>query len=211
MSTRILAAVAVLFCNLAFGGDATVGEDGTVTWQAGVDNVEIVWEPDGSMKRLYSRYGVPVEFADRRGIHKGYVIAEEKAKANIIRFLNQSISSSRVVTEIQSELNKATQTREGGNVTSQTKVDERQLIESLTEVTTSFASGKLRGVIVLEQGFDEKTSEAWVVVGISKRTMASANSLEKALSNPGNDQVSETVSGRATQGSETRRSHQKDW
>src|SRR5664280_880049 len=92
-------------------GEANIKDDESVTWQAGVDGVEIEWSPNGSVKRIYSRYSTPVEFADRRGIAKGQIIAEEKAKAGIIRFMQQSVASTRVVAEVQSDINKATQER----------------------------------------------------------------------------------------------------
>jgi hypothetical protein len=93
-----------------------------------------------------SRQGLntPVEFGDRRGISKAQIIAEEKAKAAIVRFLGQAISSTRVIGEVQNDLNKATQQRESGNAPNVKKVDKRTMIEGLTEVTTSFASGQLR-------------------------------------------------------------------
>ncbi len=95
----------IIVCSnpLAFAGDATIQNDGSVTWQAGVDGVEIEWNADGSVRRIYSRYGTPVEFPDRRGIAKAQIIAEEKAKANIVRIMSQGISSARIVGEIQTD------------------------------------------------------------------------------------------------------------
>ena len=96
----------------SWAGEVARQEDGSTVWQAGVDGVEIEWNPDGSVKRIYSRYSTPVEFPDRRGIAKAQIIAEEKAKAGIVRFMEQSVASTRVVTEVQSDLNKATQERQ---------------------------------------------------------------------------------------------------
>ena len=36
--------------------DVVIQEDGSTVWQAGVDGVEIEWNPDGSVKRIYSRW-----------------------------------------------------------------------------------------------------------------------------------------------------------
>lgn len=195
----------------SLAGDADVHADGGVTWQAGVDGVEIEWHTDGSIKRLYSRYSTPVEFADRRGISKAQVIAEEKAKANIIRFMNQSISSTRIVAEVQSDINKATQHRETSKEATVKKVDERTIMESLTEVTTSFASGSLRGVIVLERGYDEKTQEAWVTVGISEKTIAAARSVRGMVSSSPKTESTGKSSEIGTQEGEVRKSKQQDW
>ena len=100
-STSTVAALAVLMLCLGTStvlgqaGEATIEGNGTAVWSAGVDGVEIEWNQDGSVKRISSRYDQPVEFADRRGIHKAQIIAEEKAKAAIIRFINQDVSSER--------------------------------------------------------------------------------------------------------------------
>jgi hypothetical protein len=147
----------------SWAGEVTVETNGSMTWKAGVDGVELEWNPHGSMKRIYSRYGTAVEFADRRGINKAQIIAEEKAKAGIVRFMDQNVSSARLVTEVQNDVNKAVQQRETGGAAHVKKVEDRTVIETLTEVTSSFASGNLKGVIVLEKGYDEKTEEAWVV------------------------------------------------
>ena len=52
----------------ATAGEVIVSNDGTTRWQAGVDGVEIEWAPDGTIKRIYSRYSTSVKFADREGI-----------------------------------------------------------------------------------------------------------------------------------------------
>lgn len=183
---------------------------GTSRWKAGVDGVEIEWAPDGAVQRIYSKQSVPVEFPDRRGIKKAQVIAEEKAKAGIIRFMEQSVSSTRVVTEIQNDISTASQRRETGSEAQVVKQDERLMIENLTEVTTSFAKGNLRGVVVLESGYDEALEEAWVVVGISQKTIAASLGVEQMLqeqpaaASPGPDGIAE-------QESEVRKLDDEDW
>lgn len=203
----LAAIVFAAFVRPTFGGDASIQGDGTTTWQAGVDGVEVVWSPDGLVKKIHSRYGQPVEFADRRGISTAQVIAEEKAKGAIIRFMNQAVTSNRVVTEIQTDLNNMTQERRTGAGATVTKIDERKLITNLTEVTGSFAAGKLKGVIVLEKGYDEKAEEAWVVVGISDKTIAAAN----AVTNMVTESPKDGADGIKTQPSEIRKSDQKNF
>jgi hypothetical protein len=192
-------------------GEANLKDDGSATWQAGVDGVEIEWNPNGSVKRVYSKYSTPVEFSDRRGIAKAQVIAEEKAKAGIIRFFQQNVSSTRIVAELQADLNKATQERQSGASATVKKIDQRTLAESLTEVTTSFASGTLRGVIVLEKGYDDKIQEAWAVVGISEKTMKAARAAQDMTANPSGNSSSGAADSIGTQKGEVRRSKQKNW
>lgn len=198
----------VAFTEPALAGNAAVQADGSTTWQAGVDGVEVVWNRDGSVKKIYSRYGQPVEFGDRRGISTAQVIAEEKAKGAIVRFMNQAVTSSRIVTEIESDLNKMTQERQTGMGTSVKKIDQRELVTTLTEITGSFAAGKLKGVIVLEKGYNEKAEEAWVVVGISEQTIAAANAVQKMVTgSPGKA----GPEGIKTQPSEVRKSKQDNF
>ena len=199
--------LAISIFSASWAGDVSVKDDGTTTWQAGVDGVEIEWNADGSVKRIYSRYSTPVEFPDRRGIATAQIIAEEKAKAGIVRFIKQSVSSARVVAEVEADINKATQNRQTGSPAQVTKVDQRQLIQSLTEVTASFASGSLTGVIVLEKGYDKKTQEAWVVVGISQKTMKAAKAVGTMIENGGTPDP-DTL---GIQGTEVRKSKQTDW
>jgi len=198
----------------SWAGEIAIQEDGSTVWQAGVDGVEIEWNPDGSVKRIYSRYSTPVEFPDRRGIAKAQIIAEEKAKAGIVRFMEQSVASTRVVTEVQSDLNKATQERQSGTAAIVKKTDQRTLVEALSEVTASFAAGNLKGVIVLEKGYDDKAQEAWVMVGISEKTIRAARAVQKMTNDPkatsDSDRRGEGDSI-GTQPGEVRRSKQKDW
>jgi len=207
-----VAAVAfALLCGpAATAGTVDANPDGSAVWQAGVDGVEVEWNNDGSVKRISSRFGTPVEFGDRRGISKAQIIAEEKAKAAIVRFLKQDVSSTRVTTEMQNDLNHATQERQTGEKATVKKVDQRMMMESLSEVTTSFASGKLRGVIILEKGYEAKTEEAWVVVGISDKTIKAAAGV-KEMTEEQKPVRTDGPDGLGRQPSEVKRSNQKDW
>ena len=40
----------------------------------------------------------------------------------------------------------------------------------------------LKGVVVLENGYDEKAQEAWVMVGVSQKTIAAAEAARKMIS-----------------------------
>ena len=198
----------------ALAGQATLNSDGQVNWQEGADGVQIGWNADGSVKNITSKNSQPVEFPDRRGIHTAQVIAEEKAKADVIRFMKQSVATSRVVTDVENDLNKATQERLTSAKASVGKVDERTLIRNLTEVTASFAAGNLTGVVVLETGYDSKTEEAWTVVGISNDTLSAARKVQQMLSGPAANpppavEQNGTQNSDLTQPSEVRRSNQK--
>jgi catabolite regulation protein CreA len=142
------------------------------------------------------------------------VLEKGKAKAAIIRFMDQKVATARVTTEIQNDMNNSTRTRADGK-DEITKVSQRKMIENLTEVTSSTAAGILRGVIVLERGYDQKAEAAWVKVGISKKTMAGAQSLKNALAAVPSVTDKQTTKneggGVVLPGSHVQRSEQKDW
>jgi hypothetical protein len=195
-------------------GTVETQSDGSSVWQAGIDGVEIEWSPDGSFNRIYSKFTQSVAFPDQQGIGKSQTIAEEKAKAAIIRFMDQQVATARVTAEVQNDMNKSSRTRADGK-DEISKTSQRQSIENLTEVTSSAAAGRLRGVIVLERGYDQKAEAVWVKVGVSKKTMASAQSLKNALAETSG--VSDKPAAKSdaassmTPGSHVQRSEQKDW
>ena len=154
-----------------------------VTWQAGVDGVKIDFDNAQHVRRIYSKVAQAVTIADRRGIQTATIIAEEKAKANIVRFLQQDVISGRVVTEVDATLSRSVQ-QSGANGNSLTTTDQRSLVQGLSEFTGSVSTGVLRGVIVLETGFDPNEKEAWVVAGVSDKTMAAAHAAHDMMTNP---------------------------
>jgi hypothetical protein len=212
IAAAIISTLASAFTSSA--GEVTPNPDGTTVWQAGIDGVEIEWAPDGSFNRIYSRFSQLVNFPDRQGISKAQIIAEEKAKAAIIRFIDQHVASARVVAEVQNDMSQATRNRGTKQEEDVQKTSQRQMVESLSEITSSASAGKLRGVIVLERGYDQKEELAWVKVGISKKTMGASDSLHDALSRK--PAVAPTEQKKSTDpmqfpGSETQQSKQKDW
>ena len=157
-------------------------EDG-MTWQAGVDGVKIDFDNAQHVRRIYSKVAQAVTIADRRGIQTATVIAEEKAKANIIRFLRQDVVSGRAVTEVDATLSQSVQ-KSGTAGDGISTIDQRNIVQGLTEFTGSVSSGTLNGVVVLESGFDSRNKEAWVVAGISDKTMAAAQAARSMMADP---------------------------
>lgn len=211
--TSTIVLLAAFGASPSSAGTIEAQPDGSSVWQAGIDGVEIEWAPDGSFNRIYSKFTQSVAFPDQQGIGKSQIIAEEKAKAAIIRFMDQQVATSRVTAEVQADMTKSSRTRADGK-DEISKTSQRQSIESLTEVTASAASGRIAGVIVLERGYDQKAEAAWVKVGISKKTMASSQSLKNALattSSASERPAAKTGAGVMTPGSHVQRSEQKDW
>ena len=199
----LVALLQILWAPGLIAGQMTNSKDG-VLWQAGIDGVEIEFGPNGSFLRIYSKASQPVRFPDRQGIVKAQMIAEEKAKAAIVRFIEQDSLSVRVVAQVETDFEQATRKQRTSKEDQMSKINKRTLIENLTEVTTSVASGRLRGVIILERGYDEKSEEVWVKVGIGRQSLNAARELDGAIQEP-------SVTNSPRPGSEVQRSRQKDW
>ncbi len=142
-----------------------------------LQGIKIDSDADGNWSRIYSTGTQPVEFPDRRGISTAQKIAEERAKAQIVKFLQQEVSTETVASEMETT-GSTTTSRKGTGADGISKEAQRKLATSLTEVMRSYSKGTLRGVTVLEVGYDEKREEAWVRVGVSQETMGIARSVQ---------------------------------
>jgi hypothetical protein len=171
------------------GNQAIIADDGL--------GVELKFDANGQLLSVKSTFLHPVDFPDRRGISKAYIIAEEKAKANIVRYMKQVSSSTRTVREIDDSLSKATRNSNSEGA-SWSKENTRKVIESLEEVTGSSAQAVLQGVRILERSYNEKAEEVKVVVGINRQSIAGAAQLGKSM-NPANPTSMEGASTGGTQ------------
>jgi hypothetical protein len=144
---------------------------------AHLDGLDIEFDANCQWSKIYSTYTQPVEFSDRRGIKTAQIIAEEKGKGQIVRFLNQKVESDRIVEEMESSVVNTKSTKGTGDKDGAVKTAERKQVASVKEFARSYASGSLKGVTVIEAGYDEKKEEVWVKVGLSKTMMGIAKQL----------------------------------
>ena len=170
-----LSMCAVSFGSLSAYAEVSIEQSGGVKWKAGIDGVEIEWSKNGEVNRIYSTIHQAVEFNDRRGINNGYKIAEIKAKAAIVKFIKQSVSSVETSNEIQTELNKALQSRKSGSDQNVEKTDERTFASSFQETISVVSNGNLSGVVVLAREYSEPMGEVSVTVGVSEKTKHAAS------------------------------------
>lgn len=154
------------------GGKAVeVGGDGSVRWRSPADGVVVSWGADGAVQGVTSRATVAVSSGDAAAVSNALVIAEERAKAAIVRFMQESVSSERVISQVTSDL----------HALDGTGIDRRALVTTFREVTRSFASGQLSGVVLLERDFDAIQKLAWVVVGIDARSLGASKALRQMM------------------------------
>lgn len=153
------------------------------TYSMPLDGLDIEFDESGDWVRIYSTYRQPVAVPDRAGLRKGYTIAAEKGKAQIIRFFEERVTSKRLIEEVSRESQNAVRSQKDGQQ-SVSRETQREMVESIKEFTESFSEGTLRGVTVLEQGYDEAAEEVWVKIGISKKNAALGAKLQQDLRSP---------------------------
>jgi hypothetical protein len=156
-------------------------------------------------ERIYATGRESVEFPDRRGILTAQKKAELRAQAAIVRWLNQDLTAEQVLEDIEAENQVATSqaTSTGGAISKETT---RVIASSLSERIRSMSGSKLRGVSVLEAGYDDKLDEAWVKVGISRKTMAIASEVSGDMNRGQSPHASgSSAAGVKTQSTEIRR------
>jgi len=203
---------------------ATVSTDDSAmtSWQDVDESFRIEWAPDGSLNRVSATVYQPVNFPDRRGIATAQTIAEEKAKARLVRYLGELSTSERKIKELNREIESAKRQNTLGQEEQISRETVRKMESELQELTSSYASGTLRGVIRLDSGYDDKREEAWVRVGMSRRTLQAALALQSSLNNtpadrPGQAGIPARPGGSVTeprgfrQPAEIRFSGQKEW
>ncbi|MBM3884914.1 MAG: hypothetical protein FJ361_03585 [Gemmatimonadetes bacterium] len=159
-----------------------------------LDGLDIEFGEDGDWNKMYATYRQPVAFPDRQGFRRAYTIAEERAKAQVSRFISQQVQSERLVTQVDSSLQLA-QRSQVGEADAISKSTQRTTVESVREFTRSFSEATLRGLTVVEQGYDEAAEEVWVTVGLSKSTIQISNRLRSALQAPSAPESGEKRSG----------------
>jgi len=135
--------------------------------------VEVRLADNGQLLSATSSYSHPVDFPDRRGINKAYIVAEEKAKAQLVRFMSQDVSTHRVVSEVDQAAEKASRSRTDDR-SSWSKDVARTAQESLTETSSSLAHGTLNGDRILSRAYDEAGEQVTVVVGINQKSLKAA-------------------------------------
>ena len=133
--------------------------------------------PDGvtleaDERRVVSVTRVPVKFLDSSGFRKARVIGQERAKGELIRWLDQTQTTTRIVDAENSDSESATQTTDSQGVL-QSKTYTREEADVVREVEMSVASGELIGMRQVEEHFDSSAQELCVAMGYSVKSAQS--------------------------------------
>ena len=131
---------------------------------------------DEPRSRVVSVYRQPVKFQDRSGVRKATVIAQERAKGNIVRFFSQEQSTSREIEEVDEGGEEATRIVDS-NGDLVTRTITRNQSEIPRQLDASFAVSNLKGILQIEESYDKELSEVCVAMGFSAK---STNMAEKS-------------------------------
>lgn len=124
-------------------------------------------------KLVVSVYNHTVSIPDPTGLRKARIIAQERAKAEIVRYFNQFQIASRTVIEDDSTSGETTRLVDGSGAAT-SSIFTRSQSETLTQIDQSIASGGLRGVVQVDESYDATTQTLCVAMGFSAKTAAGA-------------------------------------
>jgi hypothetical protein len=165
--------------------------------------------PDGikletSAKRMVSVTRTPVKFDDSSGRRKARVIAQERAKGEIVRFFEQNQTSIRTIKSTDEDSETATAiTDQNGRKSSKSYTREQS--DTLVEMETSIAAGDLSGILQVEEHFDESTQEMCVAMGFSAKSAQAAQDAQKWMQGetPQSSPEADTAGDEASDGTST--------
>lgn len=161
----------------------------------------IEFNSDGSdWLRIRSIGEANCTICDRADIQAATRKATLMAKAEIAKFLKEKITTSETLDSMSK-----TMTEHNG----QTQTVSRKSIETLATTIHNSSDAILKGIIILEQKSSPADQMVRVTVGVSRKTMGVADSLQRNLNTDASATRQSTVSPSSptqTPGSETRRS-----
>jgi hypothetical protein len=137
----------------------------------------------------------PVRIMSETGITTAKTVAENKAKASLVKFFENPFSTSQETNEAIQELTKEGLNSEASNT----------IMLTITQNFKSTGSMVLRGVVHEEDGIEQGAvgPKAYVIVKTSCRTQAAASQLKSGMNNGG-----QTTSGGGRQSSQGQSTNQ---
>ena len=148
-----------------------------IVYQEPTTGVEIEFASDGkNWNRIRANGESELLFGDRKDIRKATSKATLRAKASIAKFLKEKITTTETLEEITKTISSSI--NDGGAVTIGA---ERKTVETVIESISNSSEAILKGILVLEQQVNQKDKYVKVQVGISRKTMKTADSLSNDM------------------------------
>jgi len=149
----------------------------TIKYQEPTTGVEIIFSKDAkSWDKIMANGESELMIGDSRDIRQATSKAIIRAKAEIAKFLKEKVKTSETIEEITKTLS----TAKSGKNTSSLKA-ERKTVETLVTNISNSADAILKGVIVLEQEINRKEKFIHIKVGMSRKTMKTADNMSNAI------------------------------
>ena len=163
----------ILFYTLAvismFFATAAHSESDTYCGADGLSGISV----DSEKKLLVAVYYQAVLFPDKSGIRRAAIVAEERAKSEIIRYFDAYQTTSRKISETDSSSQSATRiVDENGQTTNREITREQSMV--LDQVDRSMAVGNLRGLQKIEESYDADGEEICVAMAFSAKSNEAA-------------------------------------
>ena len=154
-----------------------VQQQAPIKYQEPTTGVEIIFAQDGcSWDKIMANGESELIFGDRRDVRQSTSKAIMRAKASIAKFLKEKLNTTETIEEITKTI--ANSKNNGGKTVINA---ERKTVETLVENISSSAEAILKGVIVLEQNINQKNKYVSVKIGMSRKTMRTADNMSNAI------------------------------
>lgn len=139
----------------------------------GPTGASVTFNDDGSIKSVYAIGEAELTFGDRKDERQAMQKATMRAKANIAKFFNESITSEETMEEMTKESSAALAKHD--KPTETTAV--RETLASQSEAIKNSASSILKGVITLGSQIDRAGKVVRIAVGTNEKLMKYADNL----------------------------------
>lgn len=152
-------------------------EPASVKYQPMSSGVEIIFTADGSdWLKIQSIGEADLNIGDSTDKRNAEKIAIMRAKADLSKFMSERIRSE----ETSEEIIKLCQTAssDGQNIN---KESTRKMVHTTIERISIESDAILKGVLPLETTINDKKKLIRVVIGVSRKTISMANSLNKSF------------------------------
>ena len=140
--------------------------------------VEIIFASDGSSwNKIMASGESELLFGDRKDVRKATAKAVMRAKASIAKFLKEKLTTNETLEEITKTISSSI--KAGNTVLTGS---ERKTVETTVESISNSSEAILKGVLVLEQNVNQTDKFVSVKLGMSRKTMKTADSISKDMS-----------------------------
>lgn len=136
---------------------------------------------DAEAQRLIVTHREPVRFPDARGRRDARIIATERAKGAVVRYLDQTQQTYRGIEETVRTETARSRAIAGGAPSAEDRASRSQT-EVLRLIESSVAGGTLRGLLQLEEQYDADTETLCVALGVSARSAEAAQDVVNWMS-----------------------------